>query len=73
MAAEALHIQLIAIFVLFVASFSGVNIPLLLIKKEFEYTLPLINAMAAGVMLGLAMVTSFLPKIDNYRLFDSCL
>jgi hypothetical protein len=55
---ESLQLQLVAVLVLFLASLVGVNIPLLFITKELEYLLPLINAMSAGVMLGLAMVIS---------------
>jgi hypothetical protein len=57
---ESLQLQLVAVLVLFLASLVGVNIPLLFITRELEYLLPLINAMSAGVMLGLAMVSNIL-------------
>jgi len=52
-------IQVGAVFILFICSFCGVSIPLALINDKTKQYLPFLNALAAGIMLGLALVSLF--------------
>ena len=60
---EGLAIQISAIFVLFLASCAGVSFPIMFLTERMLQLLPLLNALAAGVMLGLALVIKLLFAI----------
>jgi ABC-type multidrug transport system permease subunit len=54
---SSLNLRIAAIFILFTSSFLGVIIPVYGSNGEFyEKILPLLQASAAGIMLGLSLV-----------------
>ncbi len=57
MAQEAESLQIAAIFVLSFASFLGIYLPFALPHEFIKAIIPFVNALAAGVMLGLALVS----------------
>ncbi len=57
MAEEAESLQIAAIFVLFIASFLGIALPFAVPDATMKAIIPFVNALAAGVMLGLALVS----------------
>lgn len=53
-----LALKISSIFILFLASLLGIALPLVCKGEWFYKILPLLNATAAGVMLGLALVSN---------------
>lgn len=53
-------LKISSIFVLFLASLFGISLPLVCTGEWFFKSLPLLNSTAAGVMLGLALVSLFI-------------
>lgn len=63
MAEEAESLQIAAIFVLFIASFLGIALPFAVPDATMKAIIPFVNALAAGVMLGLALVRILIHPI----------
>lgn len=60
MTSPATSLQIGGIFILFIASFAGVTIPITAVNENMKGILALLNATSAGIMLGLALVRIFL-------------
>ncbi len=57
MVQESESLQIAAIFVLFIASFLGISLPFAIPAAYTKAIIPFVNALAAGVMVGLALVS----------------
>lgn len=55
---EGEALQIASTFILFLASFIGVSIPFAVTSANMKAIVPFVNALAAGVMLGLALVSN---------------
>lgn len=61
---EGESLKIASIFILFAASLFGILLPLYFQNEILKSMVPAMNALAAGVMLGLAFVS------DRFYLFD---
>ena len=65
MTSPATSLQIGGIFILFMASFLGVTIPITTVKENMKEILALLNAASAGIMLGLALVMKHSSNLQN--------
>ncbi len=69
---EALQIQIFAIVMLFMVSLIGMSMPLMLLTENDRKIFPYINSLAAGIMIGLSMVSIFVSGHIN-QLYSDCI
>jgi hypothetical protein len=65
MPSESVSLRIASIFILFIASFTGVILPILLNDQTFKQYVPILNVAAAGVMLGLSFVSIINHSLIN--------
>lgn len=70
---EALQIQIFAIVMLFMVSLIGMSMPLMLLTENDRKIFPYFNSLAAGVMIGLSMVSVFVCKVILVRALTALL